>query len=268
MKKIFRYALLCLFLMGCQLSPEKWQDQAKEAGFQKRFYQTDFFTLYGLYRPSIIEGAHQLLVYIEGDGRAWISRTKPSNDPTPENPVGLRLALANTQQDRAILYLARPCQYIKKAKQRHCAVRYWTSARLSKEVIDSLNEAIDAAVKESGAKEVGLIGFSGGGGAAALIAGRRYDVFFLGTVAGNLDIVHWAKLLDISLLSRSLNPIDNAESLRDLPQVHLSSTDDVIMPPEVSKRFCRKVRQPKSCRVIQGVKHTGNWEKYWQKISF
>jgi hypothetical protein len=35
---------------------------------------------------------NSLRVYIEGDGFAWKSRTQPSGNPTPHNPVALKLA--------------------------------------------------------------------------------------------------------------------------------------------------------------------------------
>jgi hypothetical protein len=34
-------------------------------------------------------------LYIEGDGYAWKNRHEPSNDPTPMNPVAMRLAAAD-----------------------------------------------------------------------------------------------------------------------------------------------------------------------------
>ena len=43
-----------------------------------------------------------------------------------------------------------------------------------------------------------MVGFSDGGGAAALLAAMRQDVIFLGTVAGNLDIDAWANLQGVS----------------------------------------------------------------------
>lgn len=35
-------------------------------------------------------------VYIEGDGHAWNQRGRPSLDPTPKNPVGLKLAASDS----------------------------------------------------------------------------------------------------------------------------------------------------------------------------
>ena len=96
------------------------------------------------------------------------------------------------------------------------------------------------------------------------MAARRTDVIFLGTVAGNLDTDAWTKLHGISPLEESLNPIAVASSLQNLPQRHLSSADDTIMPPEISERLCRAAQQPLSCRVVKGVQHGGEWQEFWE----
>ena len=42
-------------------------------------------------------GQHELLtLYLEGDGFAWINSRRPSPDPTPLDPLALRLALADS----------------------------------------------------------------------------------------------------------------------------------------------------------------------------
>ena len=90
----------------------------------------------------------------------------------------------------------------------------------------------------------------------------RQDVVFLGTVAGNLDTERWADLQGVSQLAESLNPKTVVSSLRHLPQRHLSSRTDAVMPPEISEGFCRAVNQPESCVVISGVPHGGPWQNY------
>ena len=108
-----------------------------------------------------------------------------------------------------------------------------------------------------------MVGFSDGGGAAALLAAMRQDVTFLGTVAGNLDIDAWADLQGVSQLAESLNPKAVAHTLKHLPQRHLSSRTDATIPPEISEGFCRAVNQPESCVVVSGVPHGGAWQRYW-----
>lgn len=253
---------LCL-LSACASSPrQKASAFAQEHGFAERLFSTQPFTLYGLLRPGLSPHSKILRVYIEGDGHAWESRTRPSTDPTPRNPVALRLAMADPGAD-TVLYLARPCQYVQGEDRRQCSKRYWTSARLGPEVMKSLDAAITQAKAACGAEQIALVGFSGGGGAAALLAATRPDVAFLGTVAGNLDTDAWTDQQSVSQLAESLNPMAVAPSLQHLPQRHLSSGTDATMPPEISEGFCRAVNQPESCVVISGVPHGGPWQRYW-----
>lgn len=261
--KLATLTLSLIFLAACSTPPrETTLYLAKSSGFTEVRFPTEQFTLYGQFRHGDREVRKTLRVYIEGDGHAWSTRTRPSGDPTPRDPVGLRLAMADPTHD-PLLYLARPCQFATGSDLRNCSTKYWTSARLAQDVIDSLDEAINKAKTNCGAAQIILVGFSGGGGAAALLAARRTDVIFLGTVAGNLDTDAWAKLHGISPLAESLNPIAVAPSLQNMPQLHLSSTDDTIMPPEISGRFCRAAQQPLSCRVVKGVLHGGEWQEVW-----
>ena len=235
---------------------------AKVHGFSQQLYPTRLFTIYGLFRPGIANATKTLCVYIEGDGSAWRNHTQPSDNPTPYDPVGLRLA-ASDPGHGPILYLSRPCQFVTGNDLRNCTTRYWTSARLAPEVIDSLNEVINNVKKDCNAQQIALIGFSGGGGAAALLAVRRTDVSFLGTIAGNLDTTAWTQLHNVSLLSESLNPMEVASALQHVPQRHLSSIDDAIMPPIISENFCDAAQQPQACQVVRGVRHNGQWENLW-----
>lgn len=249
--------------MGCTTpSAIDAHREALRGRFHEMRLPTQSFTLYSLLRPGLSPHSKILRVYIEGDGHAWEFRTRPSTDPTPRNPVALRLAMADPGSD-TVLYLARPCQYVQGEDRWQCSKRYWTSARLGLEVINSLDEAITQAKAACVAEQVVLVGFSGGGGAAALLAARRQDVAFLGTVAGNLDTEAWADLQGVSPLTESLNPMAVAPSLQHLPQRHLSSRTDATMPPEISAKFCRAVNQPESCVVISGVPHGGPWQRYW-----
>jgi hypothetical protein len=61
-------------------------------------------------------------------------------------------------------------------------------------VISASNQAVDALKQRYGAQEIVLVGYSGGGAVAALVAARRTDVVRLVTVAGNLDHLAWTHL--------------------------------------------------------------------------
>jgi len=78
-----------------------------------------------------------------------------------------------------------------------------------KEVNISLVTAMNLAVSQlkstfGTTTQIQLIGYSGGGATAALIAARRDDISRLITVAGNLDHDKWTQLHTITPLTHSL----------------------------------------------------------------
>lgn len=186
--------LLCLFLAACTNIPSPAERHsladalAGDHGWKSINLPSGAFELVA-YLPANPGRAGTLTVYIEGDGFAWISGSQPSTDPTPCDPLALQLALAHPEG--ASVYLARPCQYTA-AEASGCASRYWTEMRFAPEVIAATNQAIDQLKQKFSADQLVLVGYSGGGAVAALVAARRSDVVRLITVAGNLDQRAWA----------------------------------------------------------------------------
>ncbi len=255
--------LLCsLLILTASCAPaiprETALNQAFERGFLPRLCDTPLFRLFTLHRQGKGE---TLTVYIEGDGHAWCNRTTPSDDPTPRNPVGLFLAV-NDPSPNHVLYLARPGQYVRDSQTARDHA-WWTSARMSHEVITALNSAIDETKALDGARKVALIGFSGGGGCAVLLAARRSDVVFLGTIAGNINMAAWTELHGVSPLSRSLDPIAAAPLVSGIPQRHLSGESDAIIPPRLSEEFCKAAGLPEACVTAKGMHHSGPWHTVW-----
>lgn len=216
------------------------------------------------YGPPHIRADQPLSIYIEGDGFAWLNREQPSGDPTPIDPLALRLALA--QPDGNAVYLARPCQYLA-AQDRRCAQRYWTDARFSADVIQATDEAISQLKARYGARRLSLIGYSGGAAVAALVAAGRHDVDRLITVAGNLDSQAWTEHHRISPLRHSLNPADAAKRLAQIPQWHLLGQQDRVIPALIAQSFAR--RAPAQQQLIipfPGFDHHCCWAAQWPKI--
>jgi fermentation-respiration switch protein FrsA (DUF1100 family) len=204
-----------------------------------------------------------LTVYIEGDGRAWVNPWQPSTDPTPSDPIGLRLAAA----DRAspLIYLARPCQFMMSDA---CNSRLWTDARLSAEIIDLFQQLIDEAMRRTHSVRLGLVGYSGGGSLAVLLAERRRDVAWLVTVAANLDLSEWAKLASIEPLSGSIDPADAAATIAKLPQVHFAGANDRVVPPAVTEAFIRRLPAANAAQAIvePGFDHACCWATAWPQL--
>lgn len=207
--------------------------------------------------------ADSLTVYIEGDGYAWASRTRPSANPTPINPLALRLAARDPSP--AVAYLARPCHYVSSSA---CNRRHWGSARFSEEMIAAMDEAVSTLKARAGATSVHLIGFSGGGAVVALLAARRSDVASLRTAAGYLDHVALNEAIGVSPLSRSLDPMQIAASLAGIPQLHFSGADDTVIPPWVAQGFitAQGAGACATTQTLDGVQHNAGWVEAWPSV--
>lgn len=268
---MFRPSLWCCFVLfavlleGCSnLSPKTRYEYADrltaEKNWQKLTIDTTLFPIQSYVSP--IQTGDLLTLYIEGDGLAWISKTKVSSNPTPLNPMALKLALKDTGK---VAYLARPCQYL---QNELCLKKYWTSDRFSPDVISSMNQAVSYLKNKEGAKKLVLVGYSGGGAIAALIAARRNDVVKLITVAGNLHHGLWTQLKGVSPLTGSLDAVDYWRELTDIPQLHLVGEKDAVVPLAVALSY-QAVFPDQHKPVIQLVptyEHQCCWVDTWPKL--
>lgn len=207
-----------------------------------------------------------LAVYIEGDGRAWIDSRTPSADPTPVNPVALRLAALDSAAN--VVYLARPGQFLPGSAER----RYWLDARFAGEVVDTFVSAIEAQAVAAGAREIHINGYSGGGALAVLVAGRLLHAqparqLRVRTVAGNLDTAAWTRMKKLSPLRGSLNPADEASHLVDVPQLHITGIRDKQVPPAVLEAFLGRLSSRRCVQVMAAdAGHAGPWEATWREV--
>jgi hypothetical protein len=258
--------LLCAVLAACVSSrTEEAADVAHGAGMVARRFDSGPFVLTSWQKPGRADGG-TLSVYLEGDGRAWINRGRVAEDPTPDDPVALRLAAADTR--RAVLYLARPCQYVEGPDFRNCTPLYWSSGRFAPQVVAATSRAIDEAKAETGATRIELLGYSGGGALAVLVAARRRDVVDLITVAAPLDTAAWTRRHGVSPLSGSLDPISVAPDLATLPQVHFVGGADDVVPPDIAESYRRAAGDHGKIMVvpIAGYTHTCCWAARWPEL--
>jgi hypothetical protein len=217
------------------------------------------------YGPAQITPSAHVTIYIEGDGLAWLSASQASFDPTPLNPLALRLALA--QPAGSAVYLARPCQYLN-ARSAGCSSALWTQSRFSAEVVAATQAAIEQIKQRFGARQLTLVGYSGGAAVAALVAAERQDVVQLVSVAGNLDHAEWTRYHRISPLTGSLNPVDHLEALRRVPQWHLVGAQDKVIAPALVQAFAEKfpLAQRPLVVVEPGFDHQCCWAEQWPAL--
>jgi len=207
-----------------------------------------------------------LVVYIEGDGLAYRDRHTPSPDPTPVDPLALRLALLDPAPKRA--YLGRPCQYAAPLAAATCPERLWTTARFGPEALAALDTALDQAKAATGARRLHLVGYSGGGAMAVLLAARRTDVASLVTVAGNLDTAAFVAWHQVTPMTASANPLDAAPAVARLPQAHVVGARDRICPPLLSAHFLDRLGNPPGAQriVLPGAEHHQGLAAAWPKL--
>ncbi len=262
----FILSILFIFLVGCSSSTQINDSikSATQAQFIESRIETNPFLLTSYERIKTKERVAN--IYIEGDGRAWLTKKKPSLNPTPQNPMALKLASLDPNEN--VIYLARPCQYTKLVQKEACPQKYWTSHRFAPEVVEAMNEAIDDIKQRHHITQFNLIGFSGGGNIAALLTARRNDILSLRTVAGNLDHQIQSEIHDVTAMPHSLNAKNIADRISYIPQIHFVGATDKIVPTEVSQSYLSQMSND-SCthrQMVPNVGHIDGWEEVWTTL--
>jgi len=263
---------LALLLTGCggtQARRERATTLATESGWSSEILVAGPFDLQAAWNPggTGTAGPPVLTVYLEGDGRAFLDTYHPSSDPTPTDPLALRLALADWRKrpQAAVAYLGRPCQYVLPEHGRGCETALWTQRRYAPEVVDSLDQALDLLKQRTATRSLILVGYSGGGALATLLAAQRQDVTMLITVAANLDLDYWLKRDGLSPLTGSIDPATVAGKLGNLPQVHFMGGRDKVVGADVTRAFLAHLPTKAPVRLIEvpDFTHECCWVEGW-----
>jgi dienelactone hydrolase len=267
--------LTCFLIIACvgcaSVAPEQRQAVARgmaaKSSWVEQAIKTGTFTLM-TYQPIGIGTVDTLTVYLEGDGHAWVGGRYPSEDPTPLDPVALRLALAQPKGSAA--YLARPCQYLRRENGARCSESVWTRDRFSPDVVESMNQALDQIKVKLGAESLVLVGYSGGARIALELAAKRQDVDQLVAVAGNLDPQSWTDALGLLPLTITQQNGALIDATVNLPQVYFVGERDTVVPPWLTRQFADGYpagRRPKIVSLPQNA-HVCCWVEQWPALWF
>ena len=158
------------------------------------------FVLPVLARTEPVRGG-RLHLYLEGDGRPWLGRERAAN-PTGRSTVALDLMLADPHP---ALLLGRPCYHQPGTPSPPCEPDLWTEGRYSPAVLDALAEAVQRLLAEYRPASLVLVGYSGGGVLALLLAQRQ--------------------------------TLPTTEPRAAFRQVHLAGGRDRIVPPATTARY-------------------------------
>ena len=212
-----------------------------------------------------------LHVYLEGDGIPWIQPHLVAVDPTPKTAMALRLMMLDGQ---ASLYLGRPC-YHGFYREDGCHPLLWTQARYSERVVSSMADALQSKLTVDGLMprrpEITLIGYSGGGVIALLLAEhlQQQHVFariHVVTVAANLDTDAWTRLHHFSRLSLSINPAAVAHRFDDIEQTHIYGEHDDNVPASLMQSLKARFARTANWIAIKQADHVCCWEALWPDL--
>lgn len=229
--------------------------------FEKEFVKGGDFWLTTY--QKITDKNRPYVFYIEGDGAAFNGKYKVSRNPTPRRQMFIKLAAMDERPN--VVYIGRPCQYTPMSMNPKCNNQYWTNRRLSEEVVESINQVIN---KINNKHKFSLVGFSGGGGVAVLIAAKNKQVKDIVTIAANLDLAAFVDYHNVSPMIGSLNPIDYTSEVSNIPQLHISGGKDNIVPPFIADKFVQKANS--NCvkqKIFPEITHRSGWQPVWNYVT-
>ncbi|MGH0033433.1 MAG: alpha/beta fold hydrolase [Myxococcota bacterium] len=256
-----RVAALCVALWvaaaGCAGPAEQALDRGRALGFEVRRVEGAPYPHVLLERPHG-DGKAPTFVYLDGDADpARVARRWPF-DATPSPPIALDLMAADPGP---AVYLGRPGQLGAPAPP-----RTWTLGRYGEDVVSSLVAALRRAGLTVDGEGVVLVGVSGGGTLAVLMAERLAATEAVVTVAGNLDVAAWTAHRREPPLVDSLDPALRPPLGASLVQLHLLGGRDRTVPPELARGFLE--RQPGArVRRFPDFDHHCCWASVWPGIA-
>ncbi len=215
-----------------------------------------------VYLNRVENPSDTLHVYIEGDGAPFVNQGRMvAADPTSTKPLMLALMLKDDTQSA---YVGRPCYYGMVAEN-GCKPWFWTHGRYSVEVVMSMVEVVEKLAQQLNRKNIVLMGHSGGGALAVLMAPHIADTKGVVTLAGNLDIKSWTKEHAYTPLAGSINPATQDVLPKSIVQHHYLGSDDRIIKQQDVRAFVQR-QKTASFHQLDGVDHNCCWDKHWFNI--
>jgi pimeloyl-ACP methyl ester carboxylesterase len=266
---------LTLALCGCAGPVKRVEALARRGGLE-------FLVLPGVgfqHRAfAALRGDDLLVVFIDGDGSPWVDHgRRVASDPTPRAPLALELAIRTSE---SVLYVGRPC-YLGLMRD-GCSEEVWTSERYSAAVVASMVAATTTYVAAHNFQRVLIVGYSGGGALAVLMASHWSNplnvaasgspstpvardmppVAGVVTIAGNLDPDAWTRLHDYLPLTGSLNPAVAPALPTSLREWHLVGDRDANVPSSAAQLYLQRLSPDRIWRYAS-FDHACCWVREW-----
>jgi pimeloyl-ACP methyl ester carboxylesterase len=257
-----RWTRCCLMWIAaasaaCASPSQRIDEAAAQLGFERERVSGAPFDHVLYYRDSLNPGAWgRLHVYLTGDGSPLRAQRYRPPDPTYSRPLMLNLMALDPHPG---VLLGRPGHHGASS-----GPWYWTQGRYSEAVVESLVSAVESLL-DGHHPELVLIGHSGGGTLAMLMASRLPETRAVVTVAGNLDVSAWTSHHRDVPLDDSLNPADRPHDTAEIHQIHVVGGRDEQVPAHLSDVFIG--RQPHALRMTYpGLDHACCWQSVWREV--
>jgi hypothetical protein len=251
------WAAVLAAALACTMPAERALERSRALGLTAREIRGDPYVHVLLDRADT-GAAGPVFVYLEGDADPARVAARLPFDPTPDPTIALELMAVDPGP---AVYLGRPGQLGVRAP-----ATTWTGGRYGEPVVSSLV----AALRRSGVAEAQqglvLVGVSGGGTLATLMAERMTEARALVTVAGNLDVAAWTQHRREPPLVDSLDPARQPPLRPSLVQLHLLGDRDRTVPPELARAFLARQAAPRVRRFPE-FDHRCCWASVWPAIA-
>ena len=252
------WLLALALLSGCASPSQHLDERAAGLGYRRVVVRGDGFDHVAYIKDGHGAANTALHVYLEGDGTPWVRKRVAAADPTPRTPLMFDLMSFDPAPS---VYLGRPCYH--GLKPGACTPDMWTDQRYSEAVVASMSAALDRLSVDYQA--LVLLGYSGGGTLAMLMAERQPKTETVITVAANLDTVRWAEMHKQQSLSGSLNPATRPALPPRIRQMHFAGGDDDNVPPLLVRDAIAR-QQGAEFKVFLKQDHSCCWREVWMEI--
>lgn len=257
--------LLCLFvctLAGCGFNPTRATQHLCPACKTITLAAATPTPLLGyLHNATAVADSDFLHVYLEGDGKPWRHGRWPATNPSSREMTAMKLMLLDPNPS---VYLNRPC-YGHKRMPDSCSTSLWTDGRYSAYVVATMAAALKEIGGEYPGKRLVLLGHSGGGTLAMLLAQRLENVAGVVTIAANLDHRAWTSAHGFLPLAASLNPAEQSLLPDDVMRWHLAGGEDEQVPAQITREVAS--RDPAARFILHpGFDHSCCWQRIWPEL--
>jgi hypothetical protein len=257
--------MLCGVLAACTTNGARIDRRAGALGLERSVVTGTPYhhIIYANALAQRIRGDEPLAIFLEGDGRPWgrpgLEGLAPATDPTTGRPLALEL-LGRTPM--AAAYITRPCYH--QLDPERCNSSAWTMERYAAPMVESLASAINTYAARHGAPSLLLIGYSGGGTLAVLLAERLSRVAGVITIGANLDVPAWTQHHRYLPLSGSLNPAAST-ARHPWPELHLQGGQDEAVPAWTTNQYFTLYPQAQRWE-LPSYDHVCCWREDWPQL--